>query len=161
MSGGIFILLGTNLGDRQANLSEATRLISLYVTILRKSRVYRTQAWGKTEQPDFYNQVLEVSTSIAPELLLRALLQTELQMGRERKEKWGARQIDIDILFYRNETVRLPQLQIPHPEIQNRRFALVPLCDLAPDFMHPTLNKRLSDILTECADHLAVEAVVL
>lgn len=161
MSGGIYLLLGTNLGDKNLNLSAAVSSISMFCRILRKSRVYRTKAWGNTNQPDFYNQVIEIDSSINPEGLLEKLQAVEALMGRERKEKWGARVIDIDILFYRNEIVNLPDLQIPHGEIKNRRFTLVPLCELAPHLEHPIIRKPLIDILAECPDHLSVEPVTL
>jgi 2-amino-4-hydroxy-6-hydroxymethyldihydropteridine diphosphokinase len=156
MNVGIHLLLGTNLGNKRRNLEQAKEKISVVAQILRSSVIYKTQAWGNTRQPDFYNQVVEISTSQTPEILLGEILAIEAEMGRERKEKWGARLIDIDILFFREEILNLPHLTIPHPEIANRKFVLVPLCELEPEMIHPVSKKSMRALLTECLDHLKV-----
>jgi 2-amino-4-hydroxy-6-hydroxymethyldihydropteridine diphosphokinase len=151
MEGGIFLLLGSNLGDRLANLSEAARQMGT----IKSSPVYVTAAWGKSDQPDFYNQAIEIETSLSPDDLLQKILEVEKAMGRERSEKWGPRVIDIDILFYNNEVIYKKNLVIPHPEIQNRRFALEPLAQIT-NLVHPVLRKTIEELLKDCKDPLAV-----
>ncbi|MEO1054155.1 MAG: 2-amino-4-hydroxy-6-hydroxymethyldihydropteridine diphosphokinase [Bacteroidota bacterium] len=155
---GIFLLLGSNIGDRISNLQRAQTLIGTnQCKVLRYSKIYTTAAWGKTDQPDFLNQVLEVSTSLAPLQLLETILQIEQTMGRRRIEKWGERIIDIDILFYGRQILDTSKLQIPHPHIAERRFTLVPLVELAPGFVHPVLNLSNTSLLNKCSDPLDVE----
>jgi len=154
MEGGIFLLLGTNLGDRLSNLEEAITRIG---SVTRRSSVYETGAWGKTEQPEFLNQVIEIKSDLDPRELLLKILDIEIAMGRVRVEKWGTRLIDIDILFYRNEIIDEAELKIPHPQIQNRRFTLEPLNELAPDLEHPILKKTIRQLLDECNDPLPVK----
>lgn len=156
MKGGIYLLLGTNLGDKRLNLKRARDKISRHSSILRTSAIYQSKAWGKTDQPEFYNQVIEIDTSLSSEDLLIRLLSAEEEMGRKRIEKWGPRLIDIDILLYRQDVVNLPQLTVPHPEIANRRFTLLPLYELAPGLMHPVLQKKVSELLQACPDLLEV-----
>ena len=155
---GIYILLGTNLGDREANLEAARQYIQDQVgTIMHASPIYATAAWGLLEQPDFLNQVVQIHTTQPPETLLQTLLYIEEQMGRIRRVKWGERLIDLDILYYRNEVVDRPNLQVPHPGIAQRRFTLVPLADLAPDALHPTLGKTQTELLEACTDDSEVK----
>jgi 2-amino-4-hydroxy-6-hydroxymethyldihydropteridine diphosphokinase len=156
MPGGIFLLLGSNLGDRPEHLSDAAARINIFAHIIRKSSVYVTRAWGNNNQPDFLNQVIEVDTVLPPEALLQQTLAVETAMGRNRIEKWGPRTIDIDILFFRNSIVNLDNLKIPHPQIQNRKFTLIPLRELAPDFVHPVLKKNIARLNDECTDSLEV-----
>lgn len=159
MPGGIFLLLGSNLGDRQKHLSDAIARIASFASVLRKSSIYITGAWGNANQPDFLNQVIEVDTALAPEQLLQNILEVEATMGRNRIEKWGARTIDIDILFFRDNIVStdgLAGLTIPHPQIQNRKFTLVPLRELAPEFVHPLFKKSVARLDDECTDDLKV-----
>ncbi|HMJ67260.1 MAG TPA: 2-amino-4-hydroxy-6-hydroxymethyldihydropteridine diphosphokinase [Cyclobacteriaceae bacterium] len=156
MRGGIFLLLGSNLGDRLQHLSTAASHINTFATVLRKSSVYVTGAWGNNNQPDFLNQVIEVDTGLSPEALLQNTLGAEIKMGRNRIEKWGPRTIDIDILFFGESIVTLDNLQIPHPQIQNRKFTLVPLRELAPDLVHPVLKKSIARLDDECTDSLEV-----
>lgn len=154
----VFILMGTNLGDCQANLTRATGQIqALAGRVLQSSPVYRTAAWGKTDQPDFYNQVLEITTSLTPSALLQALLEIEKEMGRERREKWGERVIDIDILFFGQRVQQTAELILPHPQIPFRRFTLRPLADIAPELVHPVYNKTILQLLEECPDTLPVD----
>ncbi|MBS1620493.1 MAG: 2-amino-4-hydroxy-6-hydroxymethyldihydropteridine diphosphokinase [Bacteroidetes bacterium] len=153
-----YLLSGTNQGNRSENLKTAKRLIRKECGIIKKeSSVYETAAWGKTDQPSFLNQALEIFTPLNAEELLQCILEIEKRMGRIRKEKYGARIIDIDILFYNYEIINLPELKIPHPEIQNRKFALIPLAEIAPGLMHPVLNKSIREILSGCPDPLAVK----
>jgi 2-amino-4-hydroxy-6-hydroxymethyldihydropteridine diphosphokinase len=156
MRGGIFLLLGSNLGDRLRNLSDAATHINAFAPVLRKSSVYVTGAWGNNNQPDFLNQVIEVDTGLSAGALLQNTLGAEMKMGRNRIEKWGPRTIDIDILFFRDSIVDLADLKIPHPQIQNRKFTLVPLRELAPDLIHPVFKKSITRLDEECTDTLEV-----
>ncbi len=152
MTYGQYLLLGTNLGDKLANLERAKKAISKVVCILSTSSVYETAAWGVTDQPSFYNQVLKVNSKLDPEVLLQHLLQIETDMGRMRYEKWGPRVIDIDILYLDNMIIQINNLQVPHPGIIDRKFTLVPLVELAPDFIHPLNGMSNEELLINIKD---------
>lgn len=155
-----YLLTGGNLGDRKKNLLTAISLINEQCgTLTRSSSIYETEAWGKTDQPSFLNQTLEISTSLNARQLMRKILKIEKEMGRIRKEKLGPRIIDIDILLYENEIHDLRFLKIPHPEMQNRRFVLVPLAEIDPTLQHPVLKKTIAELLEECPDNLQVSKV--
>lgn len=157
MNTGVFLLLGTNIGDRNKNLASALNAIDPAVGMIKKrSSVYETAAWGKTDQPPFYNQVIEIETSLSSHEVLEELLTIEQKMGRERKEKWGERIIDIDILFFGNEIIETSELIIPQSQLANRRFTLVPLNEIAPDLIHPKLQKKIHELLAACPDRLEV-----
>ncbi len=152
-----YLLIGGNMGERLENLDKTRALISGSCgTIVKQSSVYETSAWGKTDQPDFLNQALRVETYLGPAALLKALLGIEQEMGRYRGEKYGPRIIDIDIIFFNHEIIDLPDLKIPHPRMQNRKFVLTPLAEIAPQFVHPVLGISMSQLLEECTDELAV-----
>lgn len=154
----VFLLFGSNQGDQARNLNTAKSKVELTAgKIVSASSVYKTEAWGKTNQPDFYNQVVELSTTHSPEVLLDKLLLIEQGMGRERKEKWGARLIDIDILFFGNQIHQSASLTLPHPLIPTRRFTLIPLVEIAPDLLHPVLHQSMQELLEACLDPLLVE----
>jgi len=155
-----YLLIGGNLGNRKENLLTAISLIVEQCGSLTKSSsVYETEAWGKTDQPSFLNQALEISTSFNARQLLRRILKIEKAMGRIRKEKLGPRIIDIDILLYGNEIHDLRFLKIPHPEMQNRRFVLVPLAEINSALQHPVLKKTIAELLEECPDNLEVRKI--
>lgn len=157
MENGIFLLLGTNQGDRRANVTAAKQLIEAQAgKIVRFSAVYKTAAWGNHDQPEFYNQVIEIRTALSPNRLLAGILEIELEMGRKRLEKWGPRIIDIDILFFNQLVINDATLTVPHPRLAERRFALVPLAEIAPAFYHPLLHKDVATLLRECSDTLPV-----
>lgn len=154
----VFLLLGTNLGDRAANLKSARNLIAFRAgQIIATSSVYETAPWGKTDQPGFLNQCLAINTQHSPEELLRILQKTEKEIGRESTEKWGPRLIDIDILFYEDRTTATDQLTIPHPYLHQRRFTLLPLAEIAAKFKHPILNKSVENLLKVCEDQSEVK----
>lgn len=149
----IFLGLGSNLGNREENLSSAQKLIEEKVGKIRsKSSIYETAAWGITEQNAFLNQVVEVETKFSPSAVLHLVLKIEKDMGRIREIKWGQRSIDIDILYYNNEIISTENLTVPHPFIQERKFVLVPLCEIFPAFIHPKLKQTSLELLEKCQD---------
>lgn len=157
MTNGVYLLLGSNLGNRKVHLSKTIKLIEKSIGKISKfSSVYETAAWGKLNQPAFLNQVIVVDTKVSPDCLLSELQRIEKLIGRIRKEKWGERTIDVDILYYNDIIIETDYLSIPHPEIQHRRFTLEPLTEIAPEFHHPVLNRSNLDLLTECKDLLTV-----
>lgn len=157
----LYVLLGGNLGDKEKIFSEARiNLHKLIGEITAQSAVYETEPWGFESTDLFWNQVLEIATGLSPEEVLRKTQQTELELGRIRKStQYDSRIIDIDILFYGEEIVELPTLIIPHPRIQERKFVLIPLNEIAPELKHPVFQKSISQLLSECADVLRVEKV--
>jgi len=155
-----YLLIGGNLGNRKENLAKAVSLINEQCgSLTRSSSIYETEAWGITDQPSFLNQALEISTSLNARQLMRKVLQIEEEMGRVRKEKLGPRIIDIDILLFENEIHDLRFLKIPHPEMQNRRFVLVPLAEINSTLQHPVLKKSIAELLEECPDNLEVKKI--
>ena len=149
----VFLGLGSNLGNREENLLMAQRLIEEKVGKIRsKSSIYETAAWGITEQNTFLNQVLEIETIFSPNAVLHLVLKIEKGMGRIRKIKWGERSIDIDVLYYNNEIISTENLAVPHPFIQERKFVLVPLCEIAPAFIHPKIKQSNLELFENCQD---------
>ncbi len=149
--------MGTNLGDKSANLSTAIHEVSDQIgQVITKSSIYRTAAWGKEDQDDFLNQVIEVECDLDPHKVLKACLSIEQEMGRIRYEKWGERLIDIDVLYYDDLVIETSSLVIPHPELQNRRFTLIPLVEIAPNFIHVGFNQTNRELLECCKDQLEV-----
>jgi 2-amino-4-hydroxy-6-hydroxymethyldihydropteridine diphosphokinase len=152
-----YLLTGGNLGDREANLAKARHLIDQQCgSIYTASSIYETAAWGKTDQPAFLNQALEVYTPLNARQLMRRILKTERLMGRTREEKYGPRIIDIDILLFNDEKHNYHFLKLPHPELPNRRFALMPLAEIAPGKVHPVLQQTIASLLLSCPDELPV-----
>lgn len=152
-----FISLGGNIGDRLENLKKAASYLSENAgSIIKSSTVYETASWGKTDQPNFLNQVLLLETEYTSADLIKIILDIEEMMGRKRSFKNASRVIDIDILFYNKQIIDQTSLKIPHPEIQNRRFVLIPLNEIAADFVHPVLNEKITALLYSCKDTLAV-----
>ena len=156
MQNGVYLLLGSNLGNREENLFQARNYINNSYPILASSSIYQTQAWGNTDQPDYLNQGIQISCTNAAQVLLKQILCIENEMGRIRTIKWGARTIDIDILFYGQIIINESNLTIPHPEIAKRRFTLLPLAELANEFNHPIFDKSCMQLLRECKDQSIV-----
>lgn len=155
-----YLLIGGNLGDREINLSTARTLIGEQCgTITATSSLYETAPWGNTDQPAFLNQALELDTMLNARQLIRRLLKVEKSMGRTREEKYGPRLIDIDIILYNDEKHNYHFLKLPHPEMQNRRFVLAPLAEIAATVVHPVLNKTIAELLEECPDLLPVKKI--
>lgn len=155
-----FLLTGGNMGDSIKYLSEAKEAIKKRCgNILQESSLYETEAWGMKDQEAFLNQALKIETRLTAQQLLQTILNIEEEMGRKREIKYGPRIIDIDILFFNDETIHLPGLHIPHPQMQNRRFVLEPLNEIAGNKFHPVLQKNISQILSECDDPLAVNKI--
>lgn len=146
-----YLGLGTNLGARWANLREALRLLATGpgLRLLRCSQVYETEPWGVAEQPRFLNCVAEVSVAISPEALLIRCKEVEERLGRLPGTRWGPRLIDVDILLYGTQVVELPHLEIPHPRLRLRAFALMPLAELASSEVHPALGRSVSELARE------------
>lgn len=157
-----YLLTGGNMGNRRENLAKAFDYINEECgPVPKASSVYETAAWGKNDQPSFLNQVLEIETALTAPQLLKKILMIEKKLGRVREEKYGPRIIDIDILLFNDEVYQLPMLEIPHPQLQNRRFVLVPLAEIAPHFIHPVLKKTIAELLAICPDKLEVSAFPL
>lgn len=158
MSNKAYLLTGGNLGNREQNLALARELIRTQCgTIQASSSLYETAAWGKEDQPSFLNQALEITTALSARQLIRRILKLEKQMGRVREEKYGPRLIDIDILLFNEEIHNYSLLKLPHPEMHRRRFALLPLTEIAPTAIHPVLKKTIADLLAACPDPLEVK----
>ena len=143
-----YIALGSNLGDKEANLRRALELlIERGVEIVKTSTFISTEPYGVTDQPQFLNGVCEVRTSLEPLELLRTLLEIEQEMGRVRVRHWGERNIDLDLLLYEDVVMNTPELILPHPDMQNRDFVLLPLAEIAPEIVHPTLQKTIHELV--------------
>lgn len=153
-----YLLLGGNTGNRLQNLETAReRLETACGRIVKRSSLYETAAWGKEDQPAFLNQAVCLETGLAAKELLETALAIEAGMGRIREEKYAPRIIDIDILFFNSDIIHLPGLTVPHPQIQNRRFVLEPMAEIAPGKVHPVLHKTMKTLLKICPDQLAVK----
>jgi 2-amino-4-hydroxy-6-hydroxymethyldihydropteridine diphosphokinase len=155
---GIYLLLGSNLGDSSAMLEKAKVEIMRDIgAIVNSSSVYCTKAWGIESQPDFLNQVIEVESDLAAAEILHKINKIEENLGRIRYIKWHSRIIDIDILYYGNEIINTEKLIVPHPENQHRNFVLVPMAEIAPELIHPKLLLTQKALLDNCTDKLEVK----
>jgi 2-amino-4-hydroxy-6-hydroxymethyldihydropteridine diphosphokinase len=150
----IYLLLGTNLGNKEANIKcTKEKLLDKELKILKESSVYETEPWGFEHPESFYNQVIKSETHISPNDLMDLLLEIEKELGRTRESGgYKARIIDIDILLYDDIIMHSDLLIIPHPKMHLRRFALEPLCEIAPLLIHPYFNKSIKELLNVCID---------
>ena len=141
------IALGSNLGDKAANLRRALELLDERgVEVVKVSTFICTEPYGVTDQPQFLNAVCQVRTSLEPLALLHTLLGIEQEMGRVRLRHWGERNIDLDLLLYEDVVMDTPELKLPHPDMQNRDFVLLPLAEIASEFIHPVLHKSIDEL---------------
>ena len=136
----VFLGLGSNLGDRMGNLERGLGILGERIRLVKVSSVYETEPWGVVEQPAFLNCVVEGETSDSPAGVLGILKEAERLVGRKATFEWGPRVFDADLLFYGKRIVDLPDLKVPHPRMQERAFVLVPMAEIAPDFVHPMLG---------------------
>lgn len=150
----VFLGLGTNLGNRQKNLNDAVAEIREQIgKVVTISSVYETEPWGFKSESQFLNIVIKVETLLNPSAVLEAILRIELFLGRVRGEnQYSSRIIDIDILFYEDQVIDSSDLKVPHPKLQERKFVLVPLCEIEPEMVHPVLKKTMVLLFKECED---------
>ncbi|WP_406826084.1 2-amino-4-hydroxy-6-hydroxymethyldihydropteridine diphosphokinase [Pedobacter sp. KACC 23697] len=154
-----YLLLGGNLGNREANLKKAIELLNDKIgEVIVASSLYETAAWGKTDQPAFLNQAVAVQTSLSALEVLDLALIIELELGRVRKDKWGERLIDIDLVLFGDQIIDIPdKLQVPHPHMQHRKFVMEPLAEIAPEVLHPVLGETILSICRNINDPLEVK----
>ena len=149
-----YLALGSNLGDKEANLRRALELVQQRgVEVVKTSSFICTEPYGVTDQPQFLNGVCEVRTSLEPLEILQTLLEIEQEMGRVRLRHWGERNIDLDLLLYEDVVMDTPELILPHPDMQNRDFVLLPLAEIAPELVHPILQKTISELVISLSAH--------
>jgi len=148
----VFIGIGSNLGDTIGNCKIALDEIENFAEIVRISSLYETEPVGNEDQPNFINSVVEINTDLSPHELLTHLKSIEDKLGRVRGEKWGPRVIDLDIIFYDDLVMKYDDLIIPHPRAHLRRFVLEPICEIAPDFIHPELETSILELLEKLGD---------
>ncbi len=153
----VFLSLGSNVGDRIHNLSiSRSKLFNEVGKIINNSKIYESEPWGFKFQANFLNQIIIIETYLECKEVLKHILSIEKKLGRIRKEKWAPRIIDIDILFFNNDIINSKNLIIPHPLIQNRNFILVPLNEIAKNYIHPVTNKTMNQLLKLSKDKLNV-----
>ena len=152
----VYVLLGSNLGDREHLVNQACRMIGERCgEIVAKSRMYESEPWGFKSEHWFLNRVVEIITPLLPDNLMLTLLAIEEELGRDRSnshEGYVSRPMDLDILYYGNQIIDSRLVTVPHPRLHQRRFTLLPLCDIAPDFVHPTMRMTNRQLLETCDD---------
>lgn len=157
----VYLLTGSNLGNRLEQLQKAVQALEQHAGVIENaSSIFETEAWGKEGLPSHLNQALHLKTILSPPDLLKEIHLIEENLGRVRQEKWGVRMIDIDIIYFDHLVITSPTLQIPHPLMAMRNFVLQPLCEIAPDFIHPVLMKTNKELLRLSTDHLSAKIFV-
>jgi 2-amino-4-hydroxy-6-hydroxymethyldihydropteridine diphosphokinase len=157
----VFLSLGGNLGNTQEIFEACYPMIENKVgVILQQSSLYRTAAWGLQDQADFTNQVILVETTLNPHTILTEIQAIEKALGRERTITWGPRTLDLDILFIDQQIIQTTDLQVPHPHIQDRKFVLIPMEEIAGNFKHPVFKKSMIELLQETTDETAVSLIL-
>ncbi|MBB5637420.1 2-amino-4-hydroxy-6-hydroxymethyldihydropteridine diphosphokinase [Pedobacter cryoconitis] len=158
----VYLLLGSNLGERKELVNEAVSKIDACVgKVVTRSAMYETAAWGKEDQPPFLNLAVGVETKMTANELLVSVLAIEQELGRVRLEKWGARLIDIDVILYGQEIIdEGERLQVPHPRMQDRKFVLEPLAEIAGEVVHPVFKQNISTLLSLLKDNLTVSKIL-
>lgn len=156
--GRVLVSLGSNLGDRIGFLRKAVEALGQVpgFRICGISSVYETEPVGKKDQPQFLNAAVEIESMLSPDSLLVNCKRVERRVGRTQSEKWGPREIDLDLIYVGDMVVKSPMLTLPHPEVAGRRFVLTPLAEIAPGFVDPLRNCTLSELLSECPDTCSV-----
>ena len=153
-----YLGLGSNKGGRinfiQNAVIEIEKIFS--TSVVKASSVYETEPWGFSDQDDYLNCAVEINTKLIAEVLLKELKNIEIKLGRQDNKKWSEREIDIDLLFFEYQIIRSVNMNVPHPQLEHRKFVLIPLNEIAPDLNHPVLNKNISELLKECRDELYV-----
>ena len=154
----VYLGLGSNLGEREKLLNRAVSELKKVreTNVVWTSSIYETDPYGKTEQPKFLNAVLQVETTLLPPDLFDETLKIEMIVGRMQSERWGPREIDIDILLYEGLVFENESVSVPHPELDKRKFVLVPLREIAPDCVHPVSGLTIEELSTECTDNTRV-----
>jgi len=155
---GIFLLLGSNRGDKRVQIEGGLKSIETQIgNINKQSGIYKTEAWGYRNQDSFLNIAIEITTTKSAKEILDEIKEIEKSAGEKKRIKWGPRFLDIDILFYGDEIMNDANLVVPHPEIQNRNFALLPLLEIAPEFKHPLLLLSIKELYEVCNDRGSVK----
>ena len=156
-----YLGLGSNKGERISYIQKAIAEIKKIpgIVVLKFSGIYETEPWGVENQPDYLNSVLEIKTGLDAEILLKELKDIEKRIGRIQSAKWSEREIDIDLLFYGNEIIEKDFMTVPHPQIEKRKFVLIPMNEIAPDFIHPLLKEKISELLINTNDPLIVREI--
>ncbi|MFC5626951.1 2-amino-4-hydroxy-6-hydroxymethyldihydropteridine diphosphokinase [Algoriphagus winogradskyi] len=151
------LILGGNKGDRNALLTSAVKAVSELGEVTAKSKVYETEAWGGVAKGPFLNQIVEIETTYSPFEILNFIQKIEIVLGRKRDEHWGDRTMDIDIIYFGGQVIEAVELEIPHPYLSERKFVLIPLAEILPDFIHPITGKSSLQMLKECRDKSEVK----
>src|SRR5690606_13756730 len=156
----VYLLLGANIGNPNKQLEDAKVEIEDRIgEITLQSKIYESEAWGVENQPVFLNQVILLETELSANKVLDEILKIEILLGRIRGQRWGSRIIDIDILYYNEDIIHTEDLQVPHPYIQERNFTLIPLVEIAEDYLHPIFKKSNKELLEESTDQLKVKTI--
>ncbi|GAB3651153.1 2-amino-4-hydroxy-6-hydroxymethyldihydropteridine diphosphokinase [Echinicola sediminis] len=153
----VVLLIGGNMGDREGLMEQALEKLGKHFDLTKKSALYETEAWGGESSGNYLNRALVVETAHSPMQVLDLCQKVEKELGRKRDRKWGDRTMDIDIIFYGDRVIRTDRLKVPHPLMGERRFVLLPIVEILPDFVHPLLQKDMKGMLTDCLDPSKVQ----